>query len=225
MKKLIIGNKTYSSWSMRPWIAMRQSGIAFEEILVELDVPQFQASVQKYYPAAKVPVLIDEDVRVGDSLAILEYLAEVHPEAGIWPKDRLARSAARAACAEMHSSFSALRGQMPMNLSFKSEIIPTSATANDIRRIIALWRELRAAHGAAGPFLCGEFSAVDAFYAPVVSRFESYCVQVPADIRTYMDHVQKLSSFQAWTDDAAKETRFLLASELYREPDNKPRFV
>lgn len=173
--QLVIGNKNWSSWSLRPWLAMRRAGIPFEEINVQLRQPDTKAEILKYSPSGHVPLLIDGAFKVWDSLAILEYLADAHPEKGLWPSDRKARALARCAAAEMHSGFMPLRRTCSMEIlaSNPMEDVPEDVGA-DVRRIVALWKECRSRHGNGGPFLFGSFTAADAMYAPVASRFQTY---------------------------------------------------
>ena len=204
--KLVIGNKNYSSWSMRPWVAMKDAGIAFEEVFI----PLYTGTADKQRildvsPAGKVPVLVDGDVTVWDSLAIIEYLAEKFPEKKLWPDDRAARARARAISAEMHSGFAALRNECGMNLHRPVGPVPLSAEAWDnIARIREIWTECLARHG--GPFLFGAFGAADAMYAPVVHRFRTYAIEVGSEARRYMDAMQALPAFQEWTRDGLAET-------------------
>ena len=167
--QLVIGNKNYSSWSLRPWLAMKVAGIAFEETVISLDAPDFKARVTAFSGAGRVPVLIDGDVRVWESLAILEYLAEHSAAAGLWPRQANARARARAVASEMHAGFLALRRHLPMNVArpVKKRALDNGATA-DAARIDAIWSECRAQFGGAGAFLFGPFGAADAMYAPVV---------------------------------------------------------
>lgn len=173
--RLVIGNKNISSWSLRPWLAMRQAGIPFEEIKIELRRPDTQASILRYSPSGHVPTLLVGELAIWDSLAILEYLAEVHPEARLWPAPQPARALARAACAEMHAGFAALREHCPMDLVARLPMATLpDPVASQVRRILALWRDCRRRHGGPGPFLFGAFSAADAMYAPVAARFRTY---------------------------------------------------
>ena len=170
---LVIGNKQFSSWSLRPWLALKQLGLPFREVLVLLRRPETKAEILKYSPSGKVPYLIDGSLGVWDSLAIIEYLNELKPEARLWPADRAARAFARSISAEMHSGFAALRQHLGMDLKrtpAKGEW-PSEAAA-DIERVQAIWAEARARHGKGGPFLFGAFTAADAMYAPVVNRFD-----------------------------------------------------
>ncbi len=169
MLHLIIGNKNYSSWSFRPWFAMKVTSIEFQETVISLETTDFKARITKMSGAGKVPVLIDGDVNIWESLAILEYLAEKFPAAGLWPRDAAARAHARAICSEMHAGFQPLRRQLPMNVW--RPVIPRQIDPDaqaDVARIDAIWNECRSRFGAAGPFLYGAFGAADAMYAPVV---------------------------------------------------------
>jgi glutathione S-transferase len=173
--RLVIGNKNWSSWSLRPWLAMRHFGLPFEEINVRLRLPESKAEITKYSPSGMVPLLLDGDLAIWDSLAILEYLADAHPDLGVWPADRQARALARCVSAEMHSGFMPLRRNCSMEVlaTHRLDPVPEDVEA-DIRRIVGLWQECRAKFEAGGPFLFGAFSAADAMYAPVASRFRTY---------------------------------------------------
>jgi len=215
--KLVIGNKNYSSWSLRPWIAMKAAGIAFEEILIPLYGPGSAEAILKYSPAGKVPILHDGDFAVWDSLAILEYLAEKFPDAQLWPSDRQARARARSVSAEMHSGFQPLRQHCTMNLWLppKPRPMPDDVLAN-MKRIEAIWAECRAQYGKGGPFLFGtHFGNADAMYAPVVARFHNYGLPVNAETRAYMDAVMATPAWREWSDAAMKETWIL----QHNEPD------
>jgi glutathione S-transferase len=181
---LTIGNKNYSSWSMRPWFAMKVAGIPFDETVISLNAPDFKERLSKISGAGKVPVLVDGEVRVWESLAILEYLAETIPAARLWPTDAVARAHARAIANEMHAGFLPLRRQCPMNMwrPIKKMALNAEAAAN-LARIDAMWSDCRARFGAGDPFLFGTFTAADAMYAPVVSRFHTYAVEVGAASR------------------------------------------
>ena len=211
MLTLIIGNKKYSSWSFRPWIALRVAGIAFEERVIPFESDEFKREVGGLSGTGKVPVLIDGDIVVWESLAILEYLAEKFPDAGLWPKDVAARAHARVVANEMHAGFQALRNHLPANFArriIKRELTP-DVVAN-VKRIETLWADCRARFGAraqpAGPFLFGAFGAADAMYAPVVSRFNTYGVDVTPATRAYMDAVMALPAWKEWYDAAMTET-------------------
>src|ERR1700687_433527 len=183
---LIIGNKNYSSWSLRPWLAMKVAGIAFDEKVIPLYEPGSREQILKYSPTAKVPVLIDGGMHIWESLAILEHLAEKFPNAGLWPVDVRARSHARVLAAEMHAGFQALRKNCPMNLWLPVKKRPQPDEVMDnVRRIDALWSDCRARFGKGGPFLFGAFGGADAMYAPVVSRLHSYGLEVGPVSRGY----------------------------------------
>jgi glutathione S-transferase len=215
--KLIIGNKNYSSWSMRPWIAMKVANIPFEETVISLDAPNFKQVVGPVSATGKVPVLIDGEVRVWESLAILEYLAENFPEAGLWPAESGLRAIARAISNEMHAGFVPLRRHMPMNMwrpVIKRELTP-EVTAN-VQRIESIWSECRERYGKkrGGPFLFGGFGAADAMYAPVVARLNTYNVDVTSTAKAYMDEVMQLPAWREWHAAALKETWVLAEDEV-----------
>jgi len=213
--KLIIGNKNYSSWSLRPWIAMKVAGIPFAETVISLDAPEFKRQVAAVSGTGKVPVLIDGDVQVWESLAILEYLAEKFPGAGLWPVDPAARALARAVANEMHAGFLPLRRHLPMNMwrpVMKRALTP-DAEAN-VRRIEAMWEGCRSRFGKGGPFLFGRFGAADAMYAPVVSRLHTYAVDVSAGTRAYMDAVMALPAWGEWYAAGVQEPWVLAEDEV-----------
>ena len=224
MPTLYIGNKNYSSWSMRPWVLLKQAGIPFEERMVRFDSfagdSHFKEEVLKHNPAGRVPVLVDEGFAVWDSLAIIEYAAEKHPERGVWPRDPHARARARSICAEMHSGFGALRTHCPMNIEASLAHIGAlvwrdqAAVRGDVERIVDMWSGLLEEHK--GPMLFGEFSAADAFYAPVCMRIRTYALPVPGHITDYVRRVCALPSVQAWTEDALAEHDFVVFDEPYR---------
>jgi len=211
---LIIGNKNYSSWSLRPWIAMTVAGIAFDEKVIPLYEPGSREQVLAYSPAGKVPVLIDGEVAIWESLAILEYLAEKFPQARLWPADARARGHARVMANEMHGGFQALRKNCPMNLwlPVKQRPVPDDAMDN-VRRIDALWSDCRARFGQSGPFLFGAFGAADAMYAPVVARLHSYGIEVSATSHAYMDAVMALPAWREWYEAALKESWVMQGNE------------
>jgi glutathione S-transferase len=214
--KLVIGNKNYSSWSFRPWIAMKVAGIAFDEEVISLDAPEFKPCLSKLSGTGKVPVLLDGEVRVWESLAILEYLAEKFPNAGLWPTDINARAHARTVAAEMHAGFLPLRRLCPMNMwrpVKKLEL--TAEVAANVARIDAMWTDCRTRFGKGGPFLFGAFGAADAMYAPVVSRLHTYAIEVGAQSRAYMAAVMALPAWAEWQAAARKETWVL----SHDEPD------
>jgi glutathione S-transferase len=212
---LVIGNKNYSSWSFRPWLAMKVAGIAFDETVISLEAQDFKARVTAVSGAGKVPVLIDGETRVWESLAILEYLAEKNPAAALWPKDDSARALARAVAAEMHAGFMPLRRLLPMNVwrPVKPRTLDEGSKA-DVARIDAIWRDCRARFGAAGPFLFGAFSAADAMYAPVVWRFHTYAVEMSNVARTYMGAMMALPAWGEWRDAARREPWVLPHDEV-----------
>ena len=212
---LLIGNKNYSSWSLRPYMALAQSGIPFEEKLVRLNHPSFAPTVKKYSPAGRVPVVIDGDIHVWDSLAIMEYLAERFPAKNLWPKNRAARAMARSVSAEMHSGFSALRNACPMNLRRPLRAIPLSAAVmKDVARIEKLWSDCRKAHGKGGPFLFGKFTAADAMFTPVATRLETFAIPVKPETRKYMDALFATKAFQAWKKAALQEKWIVAEDEV-----------
>ena len=205
--KLIIGNKNYSSWSLRPWIGLRAAGIAFDEEVIPLYDAGSREQILARSPAGKVPILYDGDVRVWESLAILEYAAEKFPAAQLWPADAAARAHARAISTEMHAGFVPLRSECGMNMwrPVAKKELSADARAN-IARIQAMWTDARDRFGAAGPFLFGRFSAADAMFAPVVSRFETYAIDVAAPVRAYMQAMIALPAWQEWRRAALSET-------------------
>jgi glutathione S-transferase len=203
---LIIGNKNYSSWSFRPWIAMKVAGIAFDEVMISLDAEDFKSRVSKISGSGKVPALDDDGVHVWESLAILEYLAEKFPAVKLWPADPAARALARAVAAEMHAGFVPLRRACPMNMwrPVKKRELSDEVLSN-VRRIEALWTDCRNRFGAGGPFLFGGFGVADAMYAPVVARFHTYDVEVGSASRAYMTAVMALPAWAEWVAAALKE--------------------
>lgn len=213
--RLVIGNKTYSSWSLRACAAAKLSGLAFEEVLVPLDTPEFANRVREVSPAARVPVLVDGDLAVWDSLAIIEYLAELAPAGRLWPQDRAARARARSICAEFHSGFPDLRGHYPMNLRRTPSPHPRSPdAARDIARVCEIWRECRSAHAGQGDFLFGAFSAADCFFAPVVTRFLTYLLPMGEVERAYAEAVMAHPILVEWREGAANETWVVDADEV-----------
>ncbi|MBO1014179.1 glutathione S-transferase family protein [Achromobacter sp. SD115] len=218
MYTLIIGNKNYSSWSLRPWIALRATGIAFTEQKLGFFTEEFSRRVSAVSPAGLVPVLLDGDFAVWDSLAICEYLAERHPEARLWPQDPKARARARSLAAQMHSGFGAMRQALPMNVEARLPGIDLpEAAQQDISRLQAIWHDTRAEFGQGGAFLFGEFSIADAFFAPVVSRCNTYGIAAAGPVRDYMNAVLALPAMQEWTRDALAEATFVPEDEPYRK--------
>ncbi|HEY2257555.1 MAG TPA: glutathione S-transferase family protein [Variovorax sp.] len=224
MLKLYIGNRNYSSWSMRPWVLMKQAGIAFEEVLVRFDSfdqgSGFKRTVLALNPSGTVPVLQDGAIMVHDTLAICEYLAESHPDKPLWPADKALRAQARSACAEMHAGFGALRSHCGMNieadLRMQGRLLMRDqpGVRADLERIVQLWSGLLAAHG--GPMLFGEFGIADAYFAPVGTRIKTYGLPVPAAISAYIERVQALPGVKAWIDAALAEKDFVAFDEPYR---------
>ncbi|HYG91878.1 MAG TPA: glutathione S-transferase family protein [Azospirillum sp.] len=203
---LMIGNKAYSSWSLRPWLALRHIGVPFAEILVPLRQPGSKARILQHSPSGRVPALKHGERTVWDSLAICEYLAEVFPDAMLWPDDAYARAVARSVSAEMHSGFVDLRTNMPMDLKERHPGAGrTEGCLADIARIAEIWRDARARFGQEGPYLFGRFSIADCMYAPVVTRFETYGVDLDPVCRAYADAVLALPSLRDWTDAARAE--------------------
>ena len=206
---LVIGNKNYSSWSMRPWLAMRASGIAFEEVFIPLytDNAADKDRILSFSRAGKVPSRVDGDITAWDSLSIIEYLAERFPEAKLWPQDRAARAHARSISAEMHSGFLPLRSECGMNLHRPVGAVTLSADARaNIARIEEIWTECRGRYGRAGPFLFGAFTAADAMYAPVVHRFRTYAIELAPLAQAYMETMMALPAFAEWTRAGLAET-------------------
>lgn len=203
---LVIGNKNYSSWSMRGWLVARQAALPFTELVIPLDTAATASAIAAHSPSGKVPVLKHGELVIWDSLAITEYLAEQIPEAGLWPKEEEARAIARAVSSEMHSGFAALRSHMPMNVRARRHGRGQGpGVEEDIRRITAIWRDCRDRFGAGGPFLFGEWCAADAFYAPVASRFHTYGVSLDLTSRVYGDAVLASPLVAEWYAGAAAE--------------------
>jgi len=215
--RLVVGNKNYSSWSMRPWVAARQAGIAFEEVQLKFDETGARVvGIDPYSPTRKVPVLLVDGEPVWDSLAICEALAELHPEKKLWPADAAARRVARSVCAEMHSGFQGIRGDMPMNIRGSHPGKGRTPRAEkDIARVIEIWTSCRARFGKGGGLLFGAFSIADAFYAPVVTRFRTYGVSLPAPAEAYARAVEKLPAVREWCEAGRREKEFVAADEPY----------
>jgi glutathione S-transferase len=221
--QLVIGNKNYSSWSMRPWVLMRQLGIAFDEVKLRFDFTEgsaYRQTVATLSPTGLVPVLVDDGFAVWDTLAIAEHLHERFPGAGVWPRDAKARARARSLAAEMHSGFAALRQHCQMNIEAALPDVGAriwaeqDAVRRDVARLERMWSEQLAASG--GPLLFGSFCAADAFYAPVVTRLRTYALPVSAAVRAYGERVLALPGVAAWIDDALAEHDFLDFEEPYR---------
>ncbi len=224
MLQLYIGNKNYSSWSMRPWVLLREAGMVFEEVRVRFDSfdagSQFKTTLAGVSPTGKVPVLVDGDLVVWDTLAIAEYLAETHPDKHLWPQDKDARAHARSVVAEMHSGFGALRSACPMNIEAHLPDVGAllwrdrPAVRADVQRLADMWGALLEQHG--GPMLYGRFSMADAFFAPVCMRLLTYALPLPPAIAAYVERVRALPSVQAWIEAALAEKDFLDFEEPYR---------
>ena len=212
---LIIGNKNYSSWSLRPWIAMTMAGVPFNETVIPLDTQETQRLIAAHSRAGRVPVLHHGKLAVWESLAILEYLAETFPQKGFWPKSAAARAMARSVANEMHAGFSALRTACPMNLRRpRKPLALDDATKSDIARIEEIWRDCRHRFAKGGKFLFGKFCNADAMFAPVVTRLDTYAVPVAPDTREYMNTVMAAPAFLAWKDAALKEEWVVAADEV-----------
>ncbi len=212
---LVIGNKNYSSWSLRAWIAMAASGIAFDEVFIPLSLPDTKERIKRHSPAGKVPVLIDGDAVIWESLAILEHLAERFPKAGLWPSEPAARAHARSIAAEMHAGFQPLRSQCPMNLWRPVERLAlTPEVKANVARITEIWRAARERFGKGGPFLFGSFGAADAMFAPVATRFHTYDIPCDKVSRAYVDAIHAHPAFKIWRDGAFKETLVIAQDEV-----------
>ena len=204
---LVVANKNYSSWSLRPWIAMTMAGLPFDESMILLDTPVMKKQIAEHSGAGRLPVLHHGKITIWETLAILEYLAETFPEKKLWPKSNAARAVARAISNEMHAGFTGLRNTCPMNLRRPAKpVVLNEATKADIARIEEIWRECRKTYGKGGKFLFGKFCNADAMFAPVVTRFETYAIPVAKDTRTYMDAVMATKALQEWKAAALKET-------------------
>jgi len=216
---LVIGNKAYSSWSLRPWVYMRHHGLAFEERRVPLYQGDYKNQLFSYGPSGKVPVLIKGDVRVWESLAILEYLAEKYPHTKGWPREEQARALARAISAEMHAGFAALRQALPMDLRYQGGARPRPAEVDaDIARVVAIWSDCRSRSRAKGPFLFGSFGVADAMYASVAFRFQLHEVALPPAAREYCDALLGLPAMRSWREEALREKEVI----AQQDPQNGP---
>ena len=196
---IVLANKNYSSWSLRPWLALKRTGAAFDEIVIFLDQPDTPAKIAEHTPSGKVPVLRHKGRQIWESIAILEYLAEVFPKAKLWPEDPVARAHARALASEMHAGFQNLRSNMPMNMRVSAPGRGRGpGVDDDIQRIVAMWDDCRKRFGKGGDFLFGHFTNADAMYAPIVSRFRTYGVKLPAAAQAYADTIWNMPEIQAW---------------------------
>lgn len=224
---LVIANKNYSSWSLRAWLAMTEAGIPFAERLIKFDSLDWAANIAALSPTRLVPVLWEGDPGAGfatfDTLAILERLHELHPEAAIWPVDAKARARARSLVADFHGGYQALRSAMPMNIrSSHPGKGMTSEVRRDIGRLTGLWRETRSRFGNGGPFLFGAFSAADAYFAPVAARFVTYEVSLDGDACAYRKALLSTPGMAAWTQAALRETEFVAMDEPYAKQPQAP---
>ena len=213
---LVIGNKNYSSWSLRPWLALRNAGIPFGERLIPLSDENWDAAIAAVSPSRRVPVLLHGERTVWETLAILEYVHELYPEAGLWPADRDARAQARAVACEMHAGFTALRTHMPMNLR-RLDLKGKGrgpGVVGDIARVCAIWRDCRARYGAGGAFLFGGFGTADAMFAPVVTRLDTYGVALDDTCATYSRAVLSLPAFVEWREAALREPWIVPGDEI-----------
>jgi glutathione S-transferase len=212
---IYLGNKNYSSWSLRPWLALKHAGTAFDEVVIPMDEPTTRGTVLRHSPSGRVPAIKHHELTLWDSLAICEYLAEIFPQAQLWPADVAARAVARAVSAEMHSGFSALRSHLPMNIrsSFPNRGLTPEVQA-DVNRITAIWRDCRKRFGADGAFLFGAFSNADAMYAPVVSRFRTYRVELEEVTQAYCDAIWALPAMQEWAVAAGNEPMIIESAEF-----------
>lgn len=215
--KLIICNKNYSSWSLRGWLLLRELGIDFEEEKLSFNDPEWKKRVLAISPAGRVPILVDGDLVVWDTIAIAEHVAERHPDKNVWPADPAARALARSVCAEMHAGFTNLKNNMPMNISGRFPGLGWNIEVqDDIDRIIAIWTNARERFGSGGDMLFGGFSAADAFYAPVVWRFVTHEVELPPVAAAYVEAMRALPSMQDWERVAREEDDFIAMDEPYR---------
>jgi glutathione S-transferase len=218
MPTLVIANKLYSSWSLRPWLLMRQLGLAFDEILIPLDQSHTKAEILKHSPGGTVPILVDGDVTVWETIAIMEYVGETFG-VPVWPADRKARAMARSVSAEMHAGFRGLRSACPMNLGKRyARADRGEAVARDVARFSEIVRDARGRFGQGGPFLFGAFSAADAMFAPLVTRLDTYSIDLDAQTRAYVDAILALPSFQEWRSAGLKETWIVADDEVDEEP-------
>lgn len=211
---LILGNRNYSTWSLRGWWVAKRSGLVFDEIDLKLDTPEFFSTIEKYSPTGRVPVLRDDGLVIWDTLAIAEYLAEKFPAAGLWPADPKDRAMARSFCAEMHSGFEGLRMQLPMNCRARHRAVDIDDEARrDIHRVFSIWQYCREHHAAKGPWLFGSWSIVDAFFAPVVLRFRSYDIEMAPSASEWAEAVLNDTDLCDWLERAERETEIIEADE------------
>jgi glutathione S-transferase len=205
---LIIGNKNYSSWSLRPYMAISMAEIPFDEKMIRFGEPRFTREVRKISKAGQVPILLHNGLMINDSLAIIEYAHETWPTKNVWPKNKAARAKARSISAEMHAGFRGIRSACPMNLRRDKKLPPggiSEAVAKDVARLEQLWAECRKDFGKGGPFLFGKFSAADAMFTPVVARLETFAIPVSRTTQTYMNAILNTAAFVKWKSDSAAE--------------------
>ena len=221
MYQLVIGNKNYSSWSLRPWVLMQVANISFREISLNIYTPEGKQQLQQYSETAKVPVLIHQDITIWDSLAIAEYLAEQHPDKNLWPSTTAARAQARAVVSEMHSGFTGVRNALPMNCRRNITLTTIDpASQRDIERISHIWRDCRTRFGGEGNFLFGQFSIADAFYAPIVIRFHGYGISLGNIERDYMESMLALPAMRQWINAGRQESTYVAQyDDIYSELD------
>ncbi len=215
--ELVIGNKTYSSWSLRAWLALKHTSVTFTEILLFMDTPEFKPAVRKYSPTGKVPLLKHGSLAIWDSIAICEYLAEQFPASKLWPEDVTARALARSVSAEMHSGFMAIRKNLPFNCRASGRHVPmTAELETEVNRVTELWCDCREHYGQSGPWLFGQFSIADAMYIPVALRFVTYGTKLDSTARAYVEAAQSLSVIQEWVAAAKLEKAVIETSEVGR---------
>jgi glutathione S-transferase len=212
---LVIGNKNYSSWSLRPFMAMAMADIPFEEKFIRFGEPAFSRAVRKISKAGQVPILLHNGLTIWDTLSIMEYLAETWPDRNLWPKTKAARAMARSVCAEMHAGYRNLRNACPMNLRRPIRAVPLNeGILKDVERIESLWRQCRKEHGKGGPFLFGKFGIADAMFTPIVTRLETFDFKVAVDTQHYMNAVLATPAFHEWKDGALKEKWIVAEDEV-----------
>lgn len=213
--ELVIGNKAYSSWSLRPWLVLKHAGMPFRETLIPLYVPGYKERLLQFSASGKVPILRQGQLTIWESLAICEYLAEAFPDARLWPPDKSARAEARAVSAEMHAGFSGIRRAMPFNCRARGRHVPsTPELESEIARVVTLWEGCRTRYGAGGAWLFGRFSIADAMFAPVALRFLTYGVPLPGAARDYVDTVSSHPAVLAWIEAAKQETEVIDDNEV-----------
>ncbi|MFK8048225.1 MAG: glutathione S-transferase family protein [Halioglobus sp.] len=219
--QLVIGNRNYSSWSLRAWLCLRKSGVAFEEIVLPLDCSEFDERIGEYSPTRRVPVMWDDDQCIWDSLAICEYANDNFAQGRLWPDDSYSRGWGRAMTAEMHGGFPDLRNKLPMNCRARNRYVAMDdALQSDINRIFSLWGDSLISHSDDGPWLLGQFSIADAMYAPVAMRFRTYGISLPQDISSYCEYVWNDSDVVDWCEKADEETWIVEADEAGVDRDN-----